>query len=35
VYRALADLKSSLEATPMVRTDFVYTTYIRSTPQQL
>ena len=33
--RALADLKSSLEATPMVRTDFVYTTYIKTTPERL
>jgi uncharacterized protein YndB with AHSA1/START domain/DNA-binding transcriptional ArsR family regulator len=33
--RALADLKTSLEVAPMVRTDFVYTTYIKTTPQRL
>lgn len=33
--RALADLKSALEATPMSNTDFVYTTYIRTTPERL
>jgi uncharacterized protein YndB with AHSA1/START domain/DNA-binding transcriptional ArsR family regulator len=32
--RALADLKTALE-TPMSNTEFVYTTYIRTTPEQL
>ncbi|MFI5956332.1 ArsR/SmtB family transcription factor [Cryptosporangium sp. NPDC051539] len=32
--RVLADLKHTLEA-PMSRAEFVYTTYIRTTPQQL
>lgn len=32
---ALADLKKALEATPMSRPAFVYTTYIRTTPEQL
>jgi DNA-binding transcriptional ArsR family regulator/uncharacterized protein YndB with AHSA1/START domain len=32
---ALADLKRALEATPMDRPDFVYTTYIRTTPELL
>lgn len=31
----LADLKTALEATPMSKPTFVYTTYIRTTPQQL
>jgi DNA-binding transcriptional ArsR family regulator/uncharacterized protein YndB with AHSA1/START domain len=33
--RALADLKQALEDTPVQRTSFVYTTYIRTTPEQL
>lgn len=32
---ALAELKHSLEATPMPDTSFIYTTYIRSTPEQV
>ncbi|MCP2340145.1 ArsR/SmtB family transcription factor [Actinomadura rupiterrae] len=32
---ALADLKTALEQTPMNGTDFVYTTYIRTTPERL
>jgi DNA-binding transcriptional ArsR family regulator/uncharacterized protein YndB with AHSA1/START domain len=32
---ALADLKTALEATPMTTPSFVYTTYIRTTPEQL
>jgi uncharacterized protein YndB with AHSA1/START domain/DNA-binding transcriptional ArsR family regulator len=32
---ALADLKRALEAGPMDRPSFVYTTYIRTTPEQL
>jgi uncharacterized protein YndB with AHSA1/START domain/DNA-binding transcriptional ArsR family regulator len=32
---ALVDLKHTLEATPMPDTSFVYTTYIRSTPEQV
>ncbi|MFB9409436.1 ArsR/SmtB family transcription factor [Dactylosporangium matsuzakiense] len=32
---ALADLKKALEGTPMSRPEFVYTTYIRTTPEQL
>jgi uncharacterized protein YndB with AHSA1/START domain/DNA-binding transcriptional ArsR family regulator len=32
---ALADLKTALEATPMDKPSFVYTTYIRTTPEQL
>jgi DNA-binding transcriptional ArsR family regulator len=32
---ALADLKHSLEAPPMPGTSFVYTTYIRSTAEQV
>ena len=32
---ALSDLKRALEATPMDKPNFVYTTYIRTTPQQL
>jgi uncharacterized protein YndB with AHSA1/START domain/DNA-binding transcriptional ArsR family regulator len=32
---ALADLKRALEATPMNGTQFVYTTYIRTTPERL
>jgi uncharacterized protein YndB with AHSA1/START domain/DNA-binding transcriptional ArsR family regulator len=32
---ALADLKHALEAGPMDRPSFVYTTYIRTTPEQL
>ena len=32
---ALADLKHALEAAPMDRPSFVYTTYIRTTPEQL
>jgi DNA-binding transcriptional ArsR family regulator/uncharacterized protein YndB with AHSA1/START domain len=32
---ALADLKLALEATPMDAPSFVYTTYIRTTPQKL
>lgn len=33
--RALADLKRALETTPMERPQFVYTTYINTTPQRL
>lgn len=33
--RALADLKTALEATPMDRPAFVYTTFIRTTPERL
>lgn len=33
--RTLADLKHALEETPMERPDFVYTTYIRTTPERL
>lgn len=33
--RALADLKTALEATPMDRPSFVYTTYIKTTPERL
>jgi len=33
--RALADLKTALEEDPMTRTEFVYTTYIHTTPQRL
>ncbi|WP_328406090.1 metalloregulator ArsR/SmtB family transcription factor [Streptomyces sp. NBC_00390] len=33
--RALADLKSALERSPMDSNAFVYTTYIRTTPEQL
>ena len=33
--RALADLKRSLESTPMDRPEFVYTTYISTTPRRL
>jgi DNA-binding transcriptional ArsR family regulator/uncharacterized protein YndB with AHSA1/START domain len=33
--RALADLKRALEDTPMGRPEFVYTTYINTTPQRL
>ena len=33
--RALADLTTALEAPPMIDTQFVYTTYIRTTPEQL
>jgi DNA-binding transcriptional ArsR family regulator len=33
--RALADLKRALESTPMERPEFVYTTYINTTPQRL
>src|SRR3954467_3382321 len=33
--RALADLKRALEDTPMDKPTFVYTTYIRTTPEQL
>jgi len=33
--RALADLKRALEETPMERPQFVYTTYIRTTPERL
>src|SRR3954449_2349017 len=33
--RALADLKRALEDTPVHRPSFVYTTYIRTTPEQL
>src|SRR5204862_5432419 len=33
--RALADLKRALEDTTMPQTDFVYTTHIRTTPEQL
>jgi uncharacterized protein YndB with AHSA1/START domain/DNA-binding transcriptional ArsR family regulator len=32
---ALADLKKALEATPMSKPEFVYTTYVRTTPEQL
>jgi DNA-binding transcriptional ArsR family regulator/uncharacterized protein YndB with AHSA1/START domain len=32
---ALADLKTALEATPMDKPSFVYTTFIRTTPEQL
>ena len=32
---ALADLKTALEASPMSKPSFVYTTYIRTTPEQL
>jgi uncharacterized protein YndB with AHSA1/START domain len=32
---ALADLKKALEETPMDKPTFVYTTYIRTTPEQL
>jgi uncharacterized protein YndB with AHSA1/START domain/DNA-binding transcriptional ArsR family regulator len=32
---ALTDLKKALEGTPMSKPEFVYTTYIRTTPQQL
>lgn len=32
---ALADLKTALEEHPMNQTDFVYTTYIRTTPERL
>ena len=33
--RALADLKTALEQEPMADTEFVYTTYIRTTPERL
>lgn len=33
--QALADLKTALEATPVSDTEFTYTTYIRTTPEQL
>ncbi len=33
--RTLADLKRALEETPMDRPDFVYTTYIKTTPERL
>ena len=33
--QALADLKKALEDTPMNRPEFVYTTYIRTTPERL
>jgi uncharacterized protein YndB with AHSA1/START domain/DNA-binding transcriptional ArsR family regulator len=33
--RALADLKRTLENTPVERPEFVYTTYINTTPQRL
>jgi uncharacterized protein YndB with AHSA1/START domain/DNA-binding transcriptional ArsR family regulator len=33
--RALADLKTALEQDPMTDTDFVYTTYIKTTPERL
>ena len=33
--RALADLKHALESTPMTRPEFVYTIYIRATPEQV
>jgi DNA-binding transcriptional ArsR family regulator/uncharacterized protein YndB with AHSA1/START domain len=33
--RALSDLKKALEGTPMPRTEFVYTTYISTTPERL
>ncbi|MGI5237254.1 ArsR/SmtB family transcription factor [Dactylosporangium sp. CA-139066] len=32
---ALADLRKALEATPMSRPEFVYTAYIRTTPERL
>src|SRR6516165_3380496 len=32
---ALADLKQALEDTPMQKPEFVYTTYIRTTPERL
>jgi uncharacterized protein YndB with AHSA1/START domain/DNA-binding transcriptional ArsR family regulator len=32
---ALADLKQALEGSPMSKPEFVYTTYIRTTPEQL
>jgi uncharacterized protein YndB with AHSA1/START domain/DNA-binding transcriptional ArsR family regulator len=33
--RALADLKQALEAPPMTRPEFVYTTYLKTTAEQL
>ena len=33
--RALSDLKRALEETPMEKPEFVYTTYIKSTPERL
>jgi len=33
--QTLADLKTALEAQPMSKPDFVYTTYIKTTPQRL
>jgi uncharacterized protein YndB with AHSA1/START domain/DNA-binding transcriptional ArsR family regulator len=33
--RALADLKTALEQRPMTTPDFVYTTFIKTTPEQL
>jgi len=33
--RALTDLKTALEQEPMTSTEFVYTTYIKTTPQRL
>jgi uncharacterized protein YndB with AHSA1/START domain len=33
--RALSDLKRALEETPMEQPEFVYTTYIRTTPERL
>ncbi|MFG2085938.1 MULTISPECIES: ArsR/SmtB family transcription factor [unclassified Spirillospora] len=33
--RALADLQTALEQTPMAMNDFVYTTYIKTTPERL
>ncbi|HTF10504.1 MAG TPA: SRPBCC domain-containing protein, partial [Asanoa sp.] len=33
--QALADLKTALEQTPMSKPEFVYTTYINTTPEQL
>jgi uncharacterized protein YndB with AHSA1/START domain/DNA-binding transcriptional ArsR family regulator len=33
--RALADLKTALEQDPMTGTEFVYTTYIKTTPERL
>ena len=33
--QALADLKSALEAQPLTSAEFVYTTYIKTTPQRL
>jgi uncharacterized protein YndB with AHSA1/START domain/DNA-binding transcriptional ArsR family regulator len=33
--QALADLKSALEAQPMTNREFVYTTYIKTTPERL